>query len=238
MARAREICPARTALVGMIAGLLVALWAHPGFAAVVAGRIVAVAKDANVDGPSGNRELNTGETVGAGDLIITDRSGLVQLIFTDETRLVVGPNSKLLIEAYLLQTETKLSRFSAQALGGSFRFITGKSNKNAYAIRTPTGTIGVRGTVFDLFVAASGATDLALLSGGAELCAGTSCLDMNGACDLATVSRSHGPERIGSALHRTRRLDERFRFINSQAALEPAFRVDTSACRATVSSDP
>ena len=32
------------------------------------------------------------------------------------------------------------------------RFITGGAPKNSYVINTPSGTVGVRGTAFDLFV--------------------------------------------------------------------------------------
>jgi hypothetical protein len=34
---------------------------------------------------------------------------------------------------------------SINAVRGAFRFITGKSPKDAYSITTPTATIGVRG---------------------------------------------------------------------------------------------
>jgi hypothetical protein len=88
----------------------------------------------------------------AGQTIVTNAQGIVQIVFTDETRMVVGPNSELVIERYLMQSPDTVGEFVANALGGTFRFISGDSPSNAYSIRTPAGTIGVRGTVFDLTV--------------------------------------------------------------------------------------
>ena len=48
-------------------------------------------------------------------------------------------------------------------LSGTARFITGSSDKRAYRIVTPQGTMGVRGTAFDLTVR-NGRTHLLLLS--------------------------------------------------------------------------
>jgi hypothetical protein len=45
---------------------------------------------------------------------------------------------------------------------GSVRFLSGASDKKAYRINTPQGTIGVRGTAFDLTVR-NGKTYLLLL---------------------------------------------------------------------------
>lgn len=87
-----------------------------------------------------------------GQTIITNQQGIVQIVFADETRMVVGPNSELVIERYLMQSPDTVGEFVANALGGTFRFISGNSPSNAYAIRTPAGTIGVRGTAYDLTV--------------------------------------------------------------------------------------
>ncbi len=48
---------------------------------------------------------------------------------------------------------------------GSFRFISGLIEKDQVVINTPTATIGIRGTAFDLHVTEDGETVLALLNG-------------------------------------------------------------------------
>ena len=87
-----------------------------------------------------------------GQTITTDARGLVQIVFADETRMVVGPNSQLVIERYLMRDPNTVSEFVANALGGTFRFLSGNSPSDAYRINTPGGTIGVRGTAFDLTI--------------------------------------------------------------------------------------
>jgi len=93
-----------------------------------------------------------GASLFEGQTIVTDANALVQIVFADDTRMVVGPNSELLIERYLLRDPNTVSEFVANAISGTFRFISGNSPSEAYAIRTPAGTIGVRGTEIDLTV--------------------------------------------------------------------------------------
>jgi hypothetical protein len=53
---------------------------------------------------------------------------------------------------------------------GTFRFITGSQKKDAYSIETPSATIGVRGTVFDVYVDGSGDTLVLLHEGEVNIC--------------------------------------------------------------------
>ncbi len=93
-----------------------------------------------------------GSDIFIGDQVVTGAKGQVQILFADNTHLVVGPNSALTIEDYLLRNNGSAGKFVVDMLAGSFRFATGESAKNRYRIDTPTGTIGVRGTGFDTFV--------------------------------------------------------------------------------------
>jgi hypothetical protein len=65
--------------------------------------------------------------------------------FRDETKLVVGPNSTMVIDAFVFSDQNTARQISINAVKGAFRFITGKSPKDVYSITTPTATIGVRG---------------------------------------------------------------------------------------------
>jgi hypothetical protein len=87
-----------------------------------------------------------------GQLIVTDAGGEVQITFVDNTRMVIGPNSSLQIERFLMRNDGTFSSFAVNALGGTFRFITGNSPSDAYRVTTPAGTISVRGTKWDLTV--------------------------------------------------------------------------------------
>ncbi len=53
---------------------------------------------------------------------------------------------------------------------GALRFITGKADHHAYEIVTPTATIGVRGTVFDVYTKPDGEMAVAMIDGAIEVC--------------------------------------------------------------------
>jgi hypothetical protein len=157
-----------------------------------------VSPDASAENESGIRTIVVGADVSIGERVITNATGLVQLLFDDETRLVVGPNSTLLIEDYVLRRDGTAGRFAINALTGTFRFVTGKSPKNSYEITTPTGTIGVRGTAFDFYIGPLRigrsvnldiATLVLLFEGIVDLCnTGGDCTAVEVRCDYAAAS--------------------------------------------------
>jgi len=98
------------------------------------------------------RTLVVGSDIFIGDVVNTGPKGQVQILFADNTKLVVGPQSSLKIDDYLLRNNGDAGKFVVDMLSGSFRFATGDGPKNKYVITTPTGTIGVRGTRFDVWV--------------------------------------------------------------------------------------
>ena len=130
----------------------VLLSAVPALADAPAGTTKGVkpAADAALDGAS--RTLVVGSDIFIGDQVSTGPKGQVQILFNDNTKLVVGPNSSLKMADYLVRNNGDAGKFVVDMLSGSFRFATGDAPKNKYEINTPTGTIGVRGTEFDVYV--------------------------------------------------------------------------------------
>lgn len=122
----------------------------PAAAYAQSGQAQAVDPGAEARGTT-TRQVVVGLDVFIGDRIVTDGSGEVQILFSDDTRLVVGPRSALLIDDYLLREDGSAGKMVLDVLGGTFRFITGGSAKDKYVINTPSGTIGVRGTAFQLY---------------------------------------------------------------------------------------
>ena len=168
--------------------------------------------------------------VAMGDRIKTDNKGQVQLVFSDSTRLVVGPGSSLVVEAYLLRSENRANNFTIRALGGSFRMITGKSKKKAYKIKTPTATIGVRGTSFDFTVQTNG-TGLVLFNGQAELCRiGGECRIMDSRCSIAQVRGNRDPRMLTGKEDRRAEIRQHFPYILSQRTLRRDFRIRRTGC--------
>lgn len=147
----------------------IALAATPAAAAEDIGEALAVIDQASTEGTVGNQKLSVGMKVLLGDRVLTDSAGEVQLLFNDGTRMVVGPNSELMLDEFVFRAGATENQFVVRALNGAFRFITGDAQKDAYLIQTPSATIGVRGTIFDFSVSA-GETNLLLLHGGATVC--------------------------------------------------------------------
>lgn len=143
--------------------------AAPAWAAEEIGEALAVADSATASGAGGDRQLASGSQVYLGDTIATDAEGEAQLLFSDGTRMVVGPNSQMVLDEYVFRSGAAENKFAVRALGGAFRFFTGESPSDAYEIHTPSGTMGVRGTSFDIAVT-TGKTKVLLYEGGVVLC--------------------------------------------------------------------
>jgi hypothetical protein len=192
-------------------------------------KVVAVVGSPTSSGPSGNRTLSVGADIFEKDKI-TVSSGNAQILFNDGTKLVVGPGSTLVISKYLMQGDGNSAQdFSINALRGTFRFITGKSPKNAYDIQTANATIGIRGTGFDFWV--QKATGVALLKGKVRLCSKTgskSCVDLNPTCEVGTTENGTAKKLTGQT--QIQRLRANLPYIFNQAQLRAAFRLNVSLC--------
>jgi hypothetical protein len=208
--------------------VLSAMLVAAGPAAAATGSALGVAQGANVEQAAGKHVLTVGEDVFIGDLITTNASGQVQIKFDDGTELVVGPASSLRIEDYLLRSDGSAGKFAINALGGTFRFVTGSAPKNRYQIETPTGTIGIRGTAFDFNVDRK-ATQVLVYHGTTILCSDArQCVELNDSCEVGQYD-SRDSEVIG----RTKRVDAQtranlraaFRYAQTQRPLLSAFRI-------------
>jgi hypothetical protein len=191
-------------------------------------------QSASAVGPGGSRVLQVQQPVFTGDKVNTGPIGEAQLRFRDETRLVVGPNSSLTIDRFVFAADRTAREVGINAVKGAFRFISGVSPHQAYSIRTPTATIGIRGTRFDLAVLPNEETNFVLFEGGARVCdlAGR-CLNVSGPCAFVVARRGQPLQRVDSDKDREARearLRALFPYVVSQASLQPDFRADVSAC--------
>ena len=84
-----------------------------------------------------NKVLVPNEALFEGQTISTGPYGQVQVLFADNTKMVVGPGSTLLIQKILMRNDGTASSFAVKALGGTYRFLTGNSKKQAYQINPP-----------------------------------------------------------------------------------------------------
>jgi hypothetical protein len=78
--------------------------------------------------------------------------GKVGLTFADKTKVDITENSKLVIDDFVYDPNSKTGgKLAMKVALGTVRYASGqvaKNNPQAVAINTPTATIGVRGTDF------------------------------------------------------------------------------------------
>lgn len=197
----------------------------PMQAASPIGKVFAKSGSPSAAGPGGKRTLVEGSPIYEDDQVQTG-SGNVQIIFVDDTKLVVGPNSNLVIDRFLMRGGNKARKFSVNALRGTFRFISGHSAKNAYDIKTANATIGIRGTAFDF--SSGRATLVAVHVGQVRLCAYGNCETVDDRCGVGRAQNGDIDELGGKAKGRAIRS---LPYIINQGPLARPFRVNTSSCR-------
>ena len=91
------------------------------------------------------RELSGGADVYSAETVRTGHSGQADLRFQDNSNLSVGPQSSVRLDKFVYDPNKSAGAVAVQATRGSFRFVTGSQGGGTYQIKTPYGTLGVRG---------------------------------------------------------------------------------------------
>ncbi len=91
------------------------------------------------------RTLSGGSTVYSKELIRTGDSGVAHLRFHDNSNLSVGPKSSVRLDKFVYDPNKSAGSVAVEATRGSFRFVTGSQSKGSYQVKTPYGTLGIRG---------------------------------------------------------------------------------------------
>lgn len=176
--------------------------------------------------------LLKGDLVYENQVVSTDDKGVGQIEFVDGTKLAIGPGSSMTLDTFVFNPDKTANKVVIELGKGSFRFITGKSPHDAYDISTPTATLGLRGTAFDVRVAEDGEVAVAMLNGEINACSKT-----NGACQIHNLVGKFlniTPDGIFS-LHDTWdgtfmkgvKFAEALPFTANQNILRPAFKTTT-----------
>jgi hypothetical protein len=93
--------------------------------------------------------LEVGSKIYERDIIFTDSGGTVGITFNDGSMLTLGPGGKIVVDNYLFNLREKKLTFLSQILKGAVTFVSGAINKiapGAIRFKTPTATLGLRGT--------------------------------------------------------------------------------------------
>lgn len=92
-------------------------------------------------------------------------NGRIQITFQDNSVVRVTEQSKLVIDEFVYDPKTNGGKMGLRFAQGTARFIGGKMNRPNINLRTPTATIGVRGTDFTATVDETGKSMFILLPG-------------------------------------------------------------------------
>jgi hypothetical protein len=116
------------------------------------------------------RNLQTGDNVRQNENIAVANDALGELKFNDETKLALGPGSRMKLDKFVYDPGKSDGSIVINIVKGTFRFITGVASKPSYVIRIPNASITVRGTIFDGFLQDDGTAWVLLHSGALEVC--------------------------------------------------------------------
>jgi hypothetical protein len=134
-----------------------------GTAVVIKREVVATLGD-------DKRDLREGGRVHRSEYLETGDEAQAELKLDDQTKLALGPNAGLKLDDFVIGKSDGVTTIGVNFVKGTFRFITGAEMKDAYKIETPSATIGVRGTVFDVYVDGTGDTLVLLHEGEVDIC--------------------------------------------------------------------
>lgn len=111
-------------------------------------------------------------TVNLGTRILTGPTGHLNILLNDETVFTLGPQSEFVIDDFVFDPKTSVHKVGANFLKGTFRWVTGKvaqKDTSTVKIKVAYGTIGPRGTDFEVSVAPDKSGYVKLFSGKLEI---------------------------------------------------------------------
>lgn len=219
----------------LYAGLVFVGVGSNGASAQQVGEAVLVSTSVTGNG----RTLASKSPVHRDELIRTSNTGLGEFLFRDGTKFAVGRNSSVVIDKFVFDETKSVKTFSVKAAKGSFRWISGSSSSSAYKIATPAGTIGIRGTAFDVYVGPGGITAVVLLHGRVQFCGANGCRDLRRRCDFVIATPRAGvsdPGRVSTDALKKLQNAQAMPFITGSQKLSRRFRVG-SDCLTTASID-
>jgi hypothetical protein len=125
-------------------------------AAELAGIVERMQGSAQIVSLGGPKSLQVKSEVLQGDQITTASDAEILLRMTDGTVLAIRPNTNLIVSEYHFDNkDSSRDNFLMKLVKGGLRTVTGaigKKNPQKVRFNTPTATIGIRGTDFEVAV--------------------------------------------------------------------------------------
>ena len=91
------------------------------------------------------QSISKGSAVYSNEVVRTGDGSVADLKFLDDSNLSVGPISEIRLDKFVYDPSGSAGTVVIEATKGAFRFVTGKQDQKVYQIKTPYGTLGIRG---------------------------------------------------------------------------------------------
>ena len=159
--------------------LAILLFSTPSLAAVDAGSVGSIKGSGVLERGNDVITGDTGVTVQMQDTAVT-ANGRMRIDFLDETRVDLTEHARLTIDEFVYDPANDIGSLSIKASLGGVRYASGqiaKRYRQNVKIKTPSATIGVRGTDFIMVVDEMGGSMITLVP---------SC-DTNGMCYVGEI---------------------------------------------------
>ncbi|MBX2833597.1 MAG: FecR domain-containing protein [Micavibrio sp.] len=115
------------------------------------GLVSEVSGDATVTHPDGTTSpVHLGTEIHQGDIVQTQSDGAVNITFTDESSFAISQDARVAIDEYVYDPSTQEGAQNFSVLKGLFVFtsgLVGRDDPDDVHINTPSGSIGIRGTI-------------------------------------------------------------------------------------------
>lgn len=148
LAAAAWLLPALPALALALAPMPAAAAEEPG---APIGRVKEAAGTASITTADRTRPARQGEPIHLFDVVETAGDGSVGIVFADESRLAIGPDSRFTVDEYVYAPAQGQASFVTRMARGTLLYVSGliaKISPGAARVDTPVGTLGIRGTRF------------------------------------------------------------------------------------------
>lgn len=134
--------------------------------------------------------IHVGSGVVENEVISTGAESSTQLLFRDETSLTIGPTSRVTLDRFVYNPNTRAGDVVVNVFQGTFRFVSGSAKPGGYTIKTPVATVGLRGTVVEGFINALGELLLVVVEGFVDVTTTNGTTVTLRAGEFITVSRT------------------------------------------------
>jgi len=130
------------------------------------GNASAMIPSASQQPPQGTRaDLRLRDPIIRNAELATADRGALEVTFLDGSRLTMGQNSRLTVDEYVYSGPGGAGRQTIRYGKGVFRFLSGSIPKDQVQVKTPTVTIGIRGTIIRTLVNGDGSGAISVEEG-------------------------------------------------------------------------